>query len=109
MAKEYLLINDSTDSKGMIAISTHVLETIAAYAVEEESGVHLADNSPFRKAVACRISNNELYISLQIKLDYGKNVATACENAQTHVKQTIAQMADIPTKDVSIDVIGFVF
>lgn len=107
MAKEYIQINDD-QSVGLIAISTHVLEAIAKYALEDEPGIHLAD-SAFRNSIICKIVDNELSVHLQARLDYGKNVAQTCESAQKRIRQTIYQMTDIPCHDVSIDVVGFIF
>lgn len=108
MAKEYLLISDD-QSKGIIAISTHVLEAIVSYAIGEANGVQLADASAFHNPITCRIVDKEVMIDLDVKIAYGKNVNAIAESAQEHVKQTIYQMTDIECSNITMNITGFVF
>ena len=111
MAIEYIIIPENKKENGMIALSKHVLEAIAGYAIEEEedNGCYLAPKTTFRRPVFCKVANNHLSISIDVKLQYGLNINTTCEMIQNKVYQVMQQMTDIKCDDIKINVVGFVF
>ena len=82
-----------------------MLESIATLALEEDSRIHLAKEGK----VSCKIQNNEISFYGKVKLDYGSNVATTCEAAQKRVRDAVLHMTEIPCRNVTLDVVGFVF
>ena len=109
MAIEYIIIPENKKDNGIIALSKHVLEAIAGYAVEEENGCYLAPKTTFRRPVFCKVVDNHLTVCIDMKLQYGLNINATCEAIQNKVQQVLQQMTDIKCDDIKINVVGFVF
>ena len=70
MAQEYVALKEQNND-GMIAISKSAFETIAKNVVDEEEQIKLADgNSLIKKALAAKIVNEQLVLSLEVKVKY---------------------------------------
>ena len=109
MAIEYIIIPENKKDNGIIALSKHVLESIAGYAVEEENGCYLNQKTTFRRPVFCKIVDNRLTVSIDVKLQYGLNINATCEAIQNRVHQIVKLMTDIKCDDIKVNVVGFVF
>ena len=109
MAKEYIVINSQKQSEGLIALSKHVIESIVKHSIGEEHDCFIAEESPFRSSVNCKIAKNRLLISVDIKLKYGINVNEICENLQDKIKSVIYLMTEIDCDDIKMNVVGFIF
>ncbi|MDD6467788.1 MAG: Asp23/Gls24 family envelope stress response protein [Erysipelotrichaceae bacterium] len=109
MAMEYIVIPTINRNIGLIAISKHVLEAITRYTIEEEDTWYLGPATPFHQPVTCKVVNNKLSIVLDIRLKYGVNVNSSCEQIQRKIQQMIEQMTDIKCNDIKINVVGFLF
>lgn len=108
MAQEYIALKQKNDI-GVIALSKSVFQTIAQIAVEEEENVALGDATPFKYPLSCKISNDQLVISLDIKVKYSVNVNEACSRLQSRIHDSIAHMSDYTPDIIDIKVIGFLF
>ena len=109
MAIEYIIIPANKKDNGIIALSKHVLESIAGYAVEEEEGCYLTQKTTFRRPVFCKVVDNRLTVSIDVKLEYGLNINATCEMIQNKVAQIVQQMTDIKCDNIKVNVVGFVF
>lgn len=109
MAMEYLIIPENRQNLGLIALSKHVLESITCYAIEEENGWYVGPKNAFRQPVVCKVTDNKLEVSVDVRLKYGLNINTSCEAIQNKIYQIIQQMTDIKCDNIKINVVGFVF
>lgn len=108
MAQEYLLaVNKS--QLGQIAFSKSVFETIAKIAVEEETQLTLAETTPFKSALNCRISDDQLVITLNVKVKYLAKVEEVCSHLQAKIYDSISHMSDYTPDVIDIRIVGFLF
>ncbi|MBQ9987382.1 MAG: Asp23/Gls24 family envelope stress response protein [Erysipelotrichales bacterium] len=108
MAQEYFAINTSSKT-GIFALTTGVFETIAEIAISESDAAVLGETAPFRRSVTCKLSEDKMVISAEVKVKYGLNVTAVCEDLQQRIYSAILHMSDIKADAVEIKVIGFVF
>lgn len=107
MANEYIQLKQN-EELGIIAITKHAFELITTYSVEEDEDASLI-NTKFTKAVGVRISNNKLFISVNVNIKYGKNVNRVVDRLQERIAKTIKDMTDYQSTNVDINVAGFTF
>ena len=109
MAQEYIAVKQKHDL-GLIALSKSVFATIAQIAVEEAEGLTLADPfNPFKNSINCKIQNDQLIITVAVKVRYDSNVKEASAKLQTPIQDNIAHMRDYTPEVIDIRVGGFVF
>jgi len=109
MAQEYIAVKQKHEL-GLIALSKSVFETIAQIAVEEADGLTLADPfNPFKNSISCKIQNDQLIITVDVKVKYDVNVKEACAKLQNTIHDNIAHMSDYTPDVIDIRVGGFVF
>lgn len=108
MAQEYIAVKQKNDL-GMIAISKAVFQTIAEIAVSEEEKVVLADVTPFKYPLNCKISDDQLVVSLDIKVQYSANVNEVCAKLQNRIYESIQHMSEYAPDVIDIKVTGFIF
>ena len=108
MAQEYIALKKATDL-GMIAINTSVFETIAQIAVEEEENVAMAEGTPFKSPLNCKVSEDKLVITLEIKVNYSMKVNEVCARLQNKIFESIQHMCEYAPDVIDIKVSGFIF
>lgn len=109
MAQEYIAVKQKHDL-GLVALSKNVFETIAQIAVEEADGLALDDPfNPFKNSIICKIQNDQLILTVNVKVKYDINVKEACANLQNAIHDNIAHMTDYTPDVIDIRVAGFVF
>lgn len=109
MAQEYIAVKQKHEL-GLIALSKSVFETIAQIAVEEADGLSLDDPfNPFKNSINCKIQNDQLVLTVDVKVKYDVNVKTACAKLQDTIHDNIAHMTDYTPDVIDIRVAGFVF
>lgn len=109
MAQEYIEVKQNHEL-GMIALSKSVFQTIAQIAVEEAEGLTLADPfNPFKNSISCKIQNDLLILTVNVKVNYDVNVKAACTKLQNTIHDNIAHMSDYTPDIIDIRVSGFVF
>lgn len=109
MAQEYIAVKQKHDL-GLIALSKSVFATIAQIAVEEAEGLTLADPfNPFKNSINCKIQNDQLIITVAVKVRYDSNVKEVCAKLQNTIHDNIAHMSDYTPDVIDIRVGGFVF
>lgn len=109
MAQEYIAAKQKNNI-GIIALSKSVFQTIAQIAVEEEENLMLGEgNSLFKYAATCKIQEDQLVISLDVKIKYNTNVNDACARLQNKLYETIEHMSGYAPDIIDIHVVGFYF
>ncbi|MEE0830558.1 MAG: Asp23/Gls24 family envelope stress response protein [Longicatena sp.] len=109
MAQEYVALKEQNND-GMIAISKSAFETIAKNVVDEEEQIKLADgNSLIKKALAAKIVNEQLVLSLEVKVKYNVNVNDVCSKVQAKIFENIEHMTGYTPDVIDIRVTGFLF
>lgn len=108
MAQEYVLSKEKSEL-GNIAINKKVFELIAQIEVEEEAPNVLPDNSRFKNAVNCKITKDQLILTLDLKVAYSKNVNDICAKLQNRIIDSIKHMSGYDVDQVDIKVTGFIF
>ena len=107
MAQEYLLAKNK-NQLGQIALSKSVFETIAKIAVEEEEQLALADGA-FRSALTWKITDDQLIITLDVKVKYLAKVEEICARLQAKIYDSISHMSDYSPDVIDIRIVGFLF
>ena len=108
MAQEYIALKQR-NKIGVIAINKSVFQTIAKIAVEEDEHVVLQDSSPFKYPINCKVVDDQLVLTLEIKVDYKVNVNETCSRLQTKIYESIEHMSDYRPDVIDIRVVGFIF
>lgn len=107
MANEYIQLKQN-DELGIIAITKHAFELITTFTVDEDEDASLV-STKFTKAVGVKISNNKLFVSVDVHIKYGTNVNRVVDRLQEKIAKTIKDMTDYHSTSVDINVVGFVF
>ena len=108
MAQEYICIKQ-TNEVGQIAINKKVLESIARIEVEEEHANLLPDSARFKNAVNCKISNDSIVLTVDIKIGYQLKVNEICSRLQDKIYNSILHMTGVKMDLIDIKVTGFMF
>ncbi len=108
MAQEYIAVKQKNEL-GLIAISKSVFQTIAAIEVEDEENVVLADATPFKSPLTCKIAEDRLYLSVDIKVMYNANVNEVCARLQNKIYDSIKHMSEYAPDVIDVKVTGFLF
>lgn len=109
MAQEYIAVKQKHEL-GLIALSKSVFETIAQIVVEEDESLMLNDPvNPFKDSLNCKIQNDQLILSVDVKVKYDVNVKAACAKLQDKIYENIAHMTDYTPDVIDVKVVGFVF
>lgn len=106
MAQEYILMNEDS-SIGEIALSKNVFELITEITIGEVDNVVRIPATKFSKTIACKIVNNQLHVSADVRIKYGANVNATCEILQNRIFQNILEMTSMRCGNVDIHVVGF--
>jgi len=107
MAKEFYLI-ENYKKNGKIGISHQVFEEIARYVTLEVDGVEFLEetSSLFKKQdIVCKIINDELYITINVRIRYNFNVGDVSQIIQDRVSQFILHMTEITPKKIDVNVV----
>ena len=108
MAQEYICIKKTNDL-GQIAINKKVLESIARIEIGEEEAALIPDPSRFKEAVNCKISNDSITLTIDIKIGYQLNVNDICSRLQDKIYNSILHMTGVKMDLIDIKVTGFIF
>ena len=107
MAKEFYMI-ENYKKNGKIGISHQVFEEISRYVTVEVDGVEFLEetSSLFKKQdIVCKIINDEVYITINIRIRYNFNVGDVSQTIQDRVSQTILHMTEIMPKKIDVNVV----
>lgn len=109
MAQEYIAAAQK-NSIGIIALSKSVFQTIAQIAVEEEENIVLGESaSPFKYATSCKLQEDQLVLTIDVKIKYNTNVNEECAKLQNKIFETIEHMSGYRPDIIDVRVVGFYF
>ena len=106
---EYLALPVEGNQLGLTTISKLAVETIAATAVLELENVKLLEKTNFRNPVICRIVDNALTLSVDIRINYNSNIDDVCLLVQKKINQVLSQTIELTCKEIDVRVVGFIF
>ena len=94
----------------MIALSTSAFSTIAKIVVEEDENLKLAKpSSPLKYPLNCKIVDDQLILSVDVKVKYNVNVQDVCSKVQSKIFENIEHMTGYKPDVIDIRVSGFSF
>lgn len=109
MAQEYIALKERNNT-GIIALSKSAFQTIAKIVIEEDENLKLAESStPFKYPISCKIANDQLILSVDVKVKYSANVNDACNKVQRKIFENIEHMTGYTPDVIDIRVVGFMF
>ena len=103
---------------GQVRIADEVVTVIAGLAATEVDGVaSMAGNITYdlvsklgvknlSKGVKVNIEDNNVYVDLNLNIEYGKNLVDTCKAVQERVKTTIENMTGMNVPEVNIHIAG---
>ncbi len=103
MAKEFIQL-PSRDSLGTINLNRSVFSTIATNVIDETENVQL-----FKGGVQTRIEDNQLWLTVPVRIQYNTNVTDICASLQNQIFESISYMTDYKPESIEIEVVGFLF
>ena len=100
----------SRDSLGTINLNRSVFSTIATNVIDETENVQLFEGSkPFKGGVQTRIEDNQLWLTVPVRIQYNTNVTDICASLQNQIFESISYMTDYKPESIEIEVVGFLF
>lgn len=109
MAQEYVALKQN-NTNGMIALSKTVFQQLAKIAVDEDEELILNEGvAPFKTPLTCKIQDDQLILTLEVKVKYNVNVNEACSRLQARIFESIQHMSDYKPDVIDVRVVGFVF
>ncbi len=108
MANEYISLRNNDLKKGNYAISTSVFESIALIVANEFDNVELSEKSGLKNPINCRIEDNNLILTISLKIKYGSNLNDTCLHVQNKINEAIIQMTSVKCLEIDIKIIGFI-
>ena len=109
MAKVFIQL-PSRDSLGTINLNRSVFSTIATNVIDETENVQLFEGSkPFKGGVQTRIEDNQLWLTVPVRIQYNTNVTDICASLQNQIFESISYMTDYKPESIEIEVVGFLF
>ncbi len=108
MANTYA-IKEEVNEYGLVALTDGVFETITAITVAESQSVSVADAAPFSKAISCKVKDNLINLTLDIKVKRGVKVTETIEKLQEKIFNTIYSMTGLKVNKIDIRVTNFIF
>ena len=109
MAQEYIALKERNNA-GVIALSKSAFQTIAKIVVEEDENIRLGDSAtPFKYPISCKIVNDQLILSIDIKVKYSVNVNEESSKVQSKIFENIEHMTGYTPDIIDIHVVGFIF
>lgn len=100
---------DQGSVNGNILMNVQVFDQITKITVGEMKNVSLDTSKGMqipgtKGVVACSIKDNEVSISIHVRLKYGINVSKATKEIQEKISTSIKQMTGVAVKNIDIEV-----
>lgn len=109
MAKEYIVL-EPKNKYGNINLNKSVFSSIALNVIEEDENVKLVEgNKPFKGGIVTKIDDNQLTLTVPVKVCYKANVSDVCANLQNKIFESISYMTEHTPDSIEIEVVGFIF
>ncbi|HPX46146.1 MAG TPA: Asp23/Gls24 family envelope stress response protein [Bacteroidales bacterium] len=104
---DYIVAKNREHNIGIIGLSTAVFESIAAFSLEDISGIKVVPSTRFKKNVTCKVEEGKININLNVTVKTGNNINEICRKVQNHIVNVIDNMTDFNDVVVNLDVRGF--
>ena len=109
MAQDYIMIRSQSDI-GIVALNRSVFTTIEKIAIDEEDSIVLNDGgSLFKYPISCKLVDNKMVLTIDVKVKYTVNVSDACSKLQRKIFESISHMSEYTPEKIDVRVVGFVF
>ena len=109
MAKEYIVL-EPKNKYGNINLNKSVFSSIALNVIEEDENVKLVEgNKPFKGGIVTKIDDNQLTLTVPVKVSYKANVSDVCANLQNKIFEILSYMTEHTPDSIEIEVVGFIF
>lgn len=109
MAQEYIALKENNNI-GLIALNKSAFQTIAKNVIEEDENLKLAESAtPFKYPITCKIQNDQLLLSADVKVKYTASVNDTCSKVQGKIFENIEHMTGYTPDVIDIRVVGFIF
>jgi len=107
MAQDYIRITQPSEL-GTINIKRSVFDSIVAIAIQDEKRAMMDHTDP-KKSVDSKVVDNQLLITVNVKIQYAQNVNDVSESLQDKITQDIEHMTGLTCRNVDIHVVGIYF
>ena len=107
VAQDFILLAKDHEF-GQVFIQHSVFKAITQSVVEDSKNIQLFKQIS-KESIISTILEEDLSISIQIKVMYGQNVQKIVYDLQKQVSETIAFMTGIECKKIDVEVLGFYF
>ncbi len=111
--KEYL-VYEGHEGQGCVGMSLQVFGMITQLACQEVKDIiiDLPQHGIFsfgKGPIICELNNDELDITIETKIKYGKNVNKTSKNLQNKIASAIFEMTDVKVHSINVKVVGVEF
>ena len=105
---EYYTYKDSPIN-GDIMMSVQVFDIITKQVAAEDKDIKLDTLTGTKNLVNCNIKDNEIYITVHVRIKYGTNITAKTKELQKKIASGIKEMAAVTVKsvDVVVEAIDF--
>lgn len=99
---------------GEIKISNEVVVTISSIAASNVDGVHCAGGKTIfgkkdiERGITAAVEDNHAVITVEVKIDYGKNIYDTVRHLQKQIKDAVEQMTGLEVDKVNVTVKGVI-
>jgi uncharacterized alkaline shock family protein YloU len=104
-----------SESWGEIKISNEVVVTISSMAASNIEGVQSAGGKSFfggkrdiERGITANVEGNQAVITVEIKIDFGKNIYDTVRKLQKQIKDAVEQMTGLDVEQVNVTVKGVI-
>ena len=109
MAQDYIVIQPQNEI-GIVALNKSAFTTIARIAIDEENSIVLNESGNlFKYPISCKLVDNKMVLTIEVKVKYTANVSDACSKLQKKIFESISHMSEYTPEKIDIRVVGFVF
>lgn len=109
MAQDYITL-EPENKYGEVKLNKAVFSSIALNVLQEAENVELVEGTkPFKGGIQTEIDDNELRLTIPVKISYKANVSDTCVKLQNKIFESISYMTEFKPESIEIQVIGFIF
>lgn len=109
MAQDYIAVRPQNEI-GVVALNKSVFTTIAKIAIDEERSIELNESSSlFKYPISCKLVEDRLVLTIEVKVKYTANVSDTCSKLQKKIFESISHMSEYTPDKIDIRVVGFIF
>lgn len=107
--KDYLLIQETDEGMGQIAISLSVINEIVNNAIDRDKNIFLDEIRGIKTAPVVEFKEDDLTIGLKVRVQYGQDVEKSCRALQDELVKQLELMIDYHNPIINFNVVGFKF